>query len=139
MRRLSGCLFKLLLLPVLAAAVFYAVILVTAPWALHIGGASTPLAVWAASGILHTKPDEAYPFFVLLYPSTNFSRLHVDGLQPTGGIQGSACLCEPHGANQLLKLSGTIYSGWRSTEGSLWQFRLIEPQNVQYWRTAGLL
>lgn len=30
------------------------------------------------------------------------------------------------GVFQSLKLSGTIYGAWRSTEGSLMQFRLIE-------------
>jgi hypothetical protein len=29
---------------------------------------------------------------------------------------------------QRLELSGTIYGGWRSTEGSLLEFRPLEPK-----------
>ena len=45
---------------------------------------------------------------------------------PTGGLQGSGLLCTAPGVAQQLKLSGTIYGGWRSTEGSLMEFRLLE-------------
>jgi hypothetical protein len=52
--------------------------------------------------------------------------LRLDGLRPTGGVQGSGWLCTSRGVTQYLKLSGTIYNGWSSTEGSLINFRLLE-------------
>jgi len=97
----------------------------TAPWSFHIGGRSTPLLYWSASGMLHTKGG-TYPLNVLFYPSSNSSRLRLDGLRPTGGVQGSGWLCTSPGVIQYLKLSGTIYNGWSSTEGSLINFRLLE-------------
>jgi hypothetical protein len=99
------------------------------PWAFHIGGRWTPLLTWWGSGRLVTKDGVAYPLFIMLYPSAHFSRLRRDGRRASGGVQGSACLCTP-GGYQYLKLSGTIYGGWRSTEGSLIGFRLLEPTIV---------
>ena len=52
----------------------------------------------------------------------------MDGLRPTGGLQGSGWLCTSRGVTQRLELSGTIYGGWRSTEGSLMAFRLLETK-----------
>jgi hypothetical protein len=75
--------------------------------------------------MLHTKGGN-YPLYVFLYPDSHFSRLRVDGLRPTGGVQGSGWLCTSRGVTQRLKLSGTIYNGWSSTEGSLISFRLLE-------------
>src|SRR5580765_769474 len=89
------------------------------PWAFHIGGRWTPVLTWWGSGRLVTKSGVEYPMFVMLYPSAHFSRLQYDGRRPTGGVQGNACLCTSPGVSQYLKLSGTIYDGWRSTDGSL--------------------
>jgi hypothetical protein len=100
------------------------------PWAFHIGGRWTPLLTWFGSGRLVTKNGREYPMFVMLYPSAHFSRLRFDGRRPTGGVQGSACLCTSPGVSQYLKLSGTIYDGWRSTDGSLISLRLLEPTIV---------
>jgi len=109
-------------------------VLLTNPWAFHIGGRWTPLTWWG-SGRLVTKRGIEYPLFVMLYPSAHFSRLHLDGRRPTGGVQGTACLCTSPGVSQYLKLSGTIYDGWRSTEGSLIGFRLLEPTIVDVGQT----
>ena len=97
------------------------------PWAFHIGGRWTPLLTWWGSGRLVTKGGKGYPMFVMLYPSAHFSRLRLDGRHPTGGMQGSACICTARGVSQNLKLSGTIYDGWQSTDGSLMTLRLLEP------------
>jgi hypothetical protein len=112
------------------AALILAGVLATSPWAFHIGGRWTPLLTWCGSGTLYTKGGIGYPLFVFFYPSSHFSRLRSNGLRPTGGVQGSACLCTSPGVNQYLKLSGTIYGGWRSTEGSVIAFRLLEPTVV---------
>jgi hypothetical protein len=100
------------------------------PWAFHIGGRWTPVLTWWGSGRLVAKGGREYPMFVMLYPSSHFSRLRFEGRRPTGGIQGHACLCTSPGANQYLKISGTIYGGWLSTEGSVMGLRLLEPTIV---------
>ncbi len=104
------------------------------PWALHIGGRWTPLLTWWGSGTLISKGGE-YPLFITIYPSAHSSRLHLNGRRPTGGVQGSACLCTSPGVSQYLKLSGTIYGGWSSTENSLMQVRLLEPTIVDVGQT----
>jgi hypothetical protein len=105
----------------------YAVAAITSPWSFHIGGVPTPLLYWSGSGTLRTKGGD-YPFYALLYPSPSFSRLRADGLRPTGGVQGSASLCTSRGVTQYLKLSGTMYNGWSSTEDALVGIRLLEPR-----------
>jgi hypothetical protein len=130
MRQGLGCLTKLLFMIVLGAAGCYGLIVITNPWALHIGGRRTPLLSWWGSGKLLTKGGVAYPLFLWFYPSSHMSRLRLDGLRPTGGVQGSACLCTAPDAFQSLNLSGTIYGGWRNTEDSLIAFRLLEPTIV---------
>jgi hypothetical protein len=123
----QGCITTVFGLLILCVAMVYGVAAITAPWSFHIGGLSTPLLYWSASGMLHTKGG-SYPLYVFLYPSPRFSRLRLNGLRPTGGVQGSGSLCTSRGAIQYLRLSGTIYNGWRSTEGSLITFRLLEPK-----------
>ena len=103
-------------------------ILLIIPWAFHIGGRWTPLA-WFGSGTLASKGG-SYPIFVMFYPSAHMSRLHPPGLRPTAGLAGSACICTSRGTSQYLKLSGTIYNGWPTTEGSTISFRLLEPTVV---------
>jgi hypothetical protein len=97
------------------------------PWAFHIGGRWTPALTWWGSGRLVAKGGKEYPMFVMLYPGAHFSRLRFDGRRPTGGIQGNACLCTSPGVSQYLKISGTIYGGWLSTDGSVIGLRLLEP------------
>ena len=128
MRRRGGCLARLLggLLGalLLGGAAVYAVAALTAPWAFHIGGRWTPLLTWRGSGLLHTKGGRSYPIYVEFHPSSSFSRLRVDGLRPMGGVKGSAWICTSRGVVQRLALGGTVYGGWRSTEESLFSFRL---------------
>ena len=107
----------------------YAVVVVLDPWAFHIGERWTPLLYWTGTGKLVTKRG-TYPLIVILFPASHFSRLHLDGLRPTGGIQGNALLCTSRGVTQYLDLSGTIYGGWRSTDGALMDFRLLERRTA---------
>ena len=128
-RARRGCLtklFSLLLVGVLGGALLYGLVAITAPWALHIGGRWTPLLTWHGYGELVTKNGTKYPLYINFYPSSHFSQLHLEGLRPTGGLQGSGWLCTSRGVTQHLDLSGTIYGGWRSTDGSLMAFRLLE-------------
>jgi len=124
-RQRHGCLTSLFGLLLLGVGVVYALAALTSPWAFHIGGRWTPLLYWSGSGKLVTKAG-TYPLYVSFFPASHFSRLQLDGLRPTGGLQGSGSLCTAPGVMQPLKLSGTIYGGWRTTDGSLMAFRLLE-------------
>jgi hypothetical protein len=125
--RRRGCIAQLFLLVIFCLAVVYAVAAITAPWSFHISGVPTPLLYWSGTGTLHTKGGD-YPFYLLLYPSSSFSHLRLDGLRPTGGVQGSASLCTSRGVTQYLKMSGTMYNGWSTTEDALISIRLLEPR-----------
>jgi hypothetical protein len=129
-------LVKLVLVATLGGAVFYAVVVALDPWSLHIGGRLTPLLTWQGSGKLLTKGG-SYPVYIYFFPSSHFSQLHMDGLRPTGGVQGSGWLCTSRGVTQRLTLSGTIYGGLCSTEGSLIAFRLLEPKVIDVGQGQG--
>lgn len=104
--------------------VFYLGVALLNPWALHIGGRSTPLMFWTGTGKLVTSGG-TYPLIVTLYPSPHGSTLRLDGLRPISGLHGQARLCTPQGSEPLY-LTGTTYGGWRSTDGALMEFRLLE-------------
>jgi hypothetical protein len=125
--RKHGFFASLLKLLLLGVAAVYGVAAITAPWSFHIGGLWTPLLHWSGAGELHTKGG-TYPLYVSILPSSSFSQLRLDGLRPTGGVRGSGALCTARGVVQRLDLSGTIYNGWSSTEGSLMSLRLLEQK-----------
>jgi len=131
-----GCLGNLLGLVVLAVVLVYGVAAITSPWAFHIGGRWTPLLYWEGRGRLVTR-NGVYPFYVFFYPSSQMSRLRVDDLQPTGGLQGSAAICVSPGTTQSMKLSGTVFGGWRSTEAALMQFRLLDWKIIDVGQRQG--
>jgi hypothetical protein len=135
-RQRRGSLAKLFWILVLGGTLCYGVVVVLDPWAFHIGGRWTPLLTWSGSGKLVTKGG-TYPLYVSFFPSSSFSKLQLDGLRPTGGVQGSSWLCTSPGVTQYLKLSGTIYGGWRSTDGSLMNFRLLEPKILDVGQRQG--
>lgn len=118
---------SLLLVLIVGGALSYGVIVALNPWALHIGGRWTPFLTWHGSGKMFTKSGE-YPLFVSFYPSSHFSRLHMDGLRPTGGVQGYGYLCTARGVTQRLELTGTLYGAWKTTDGGLMAVRLLEPR-----------
>ncbi len=124
------------MLLVLCVIVFYGAVGLTNPWAFHIGARSTPLLYWAGSGKLVTR-NGTYPLYVLFYPSPYSSKLHLDGLRPTGGLQGTASLCTSPGVVEALKLSGSVYGGWASTKDALMQFRLLEIRVVNVGQQQG--
>ncbi len=125
MSKRGGCLASIFKLLLLCVIVFYGAVGLTNPWAFHIGGRSTPFLYWSGYGKLVTK-NGTYPLYVMFYPSAHSSRLRLDGLRPTGGLQGPASLCTAPGVLENLKVSGTVYGGWSSTEGSVMEFRLLE-------------
>jgi hypothetical protein len=135
-KRPGGCLAGLLKLLVLCVILFYGVVGLTSPWAFHIGGRWTPLLYWSGYGMLVTK-DRTYPLSVFFYPSAQFSRLHLDDLRPTGGVQGTASLCISPGVVEALKLGGTIFGDWRSTDDALIEFRLLEIRVFNVGQSRG--
>jgi len=137
MRQRRGSLATLFWVIVLGGAGLYGVVVVLDPWSIHMGGRWTPLLTWQGSGKLLTKGGTEYPLYVYFYPASHSSQLHLDGLRPTGGLQGSAWLCTSRGVTQRMALSGTIYGGWRSTEGSLIAFRLLEPKIIDVGQGQG--
>ncbi len=118
------------------AALVYGVIVLINPWAFHIGDRWTPLLYWTGSGQLVTKSG-TYPLFVTMYPSRHQSTLRLDGLRPTGGLDGTGSLCTTRGVVVPLELTGTIYDGWRSTDGSLVEFRLLERRSTFNGQSRG--
>jgi hypothetical protein len=110
-------------------ALVYGVIVLTSPWATHIGNRPTPLLYWTGTGTLVTSSG-TYPMYVWLAPYEHFSELHMDGLRPTGGVTGGGSLCESPGKSVRITLSGTIYGGWRSTDGALMEFRVLEARSA---------
>jgi len=110
--------------------VVYAVVVLLDPWALHIGERWTPLLYWTGTGKLVTKSG-TYPVIITLFPSSHSSRLRFEGLRPTGGIQGNGLLCTSRGVTQYLDLSGTMYGGWRSTDGALMSLRILERRTAR--------
>ncbi len=134
--RRRGCLANLFGLVAVCVIVVYAVVAVTSPWAFHIGGRWTPLLYWSGYGKLTTK-NGSFPLYVIFYPSPHFSKLHLDGLRPTGGLRGTAHLCTSAGVVEPLKLSGTIYGGWSSTNEALMAFRLLEFRIVNMGQQQG--
>lgn len=125
-----GSLAKVLAVLILGGALVYGIVVATGPWAIHIGGRWTPFLTWHGSGKLRIKSGTEYPLYISFFPSSHFSQLHMDGLRPTGGLQGSGWLCTSRGVTQFLDLSGTIYGGWRSTDGSVMAFRLLEHRII---------
>jgi hypothetical protein len=134
--RRIGCLASIFGALLFGVAVIYAVAAITSPWSFHIGGRWTPFLSWSGYGTLVTK-NGTYPLYISFYPSSHFSRLHLDGLRPTGGLQGNGWLCTAPGTIERLSLSGTIYNGWSTTEGSLMGFRLNERNAIDLGQHRG--
>ncbi len=110
---------------ILVLALVYGAMVLLNPWAIHMGGQWTPLMLWTGTGKLVTASG-TYPLLVTFGPFSHSSRLRLDGLRPTGGVSGWAWLCTPEGTTIRLRLYGTIYGAWGSTDGALMQFRLNE-------------
>lgn len=115
------------MLAILLGAAVGGAVLLTMPWALHIGGRTTPLLTWMGTGTLLTRGGVTYPLYLYIHPSGHAGHLRLDGLRASNGIGGGGCICLPGGKFQALNVSGTIYGAWRTTEGSVLELRLLEP------------
>ncbi len=103
----------------------------TSPWAFPYWRAL--YAVLLRSGSGHTGHQEwnlphlsVFPPFFSFFPAA-----HGWSARPTGGVTGTGALCTSRGVTQYLRLTGTMYNGWSSTEGSLLSISLFDPKDHQ--------
>lgn len=110
LRTIGGLFFrwltKLVLTAIACGFVFFAVVAVIDPWALHIGGRWTPFT-WIGAGKLATKSGAEYPLFVLFYLD-NPAKAR-GSLEPSSPVQGMA----PHSARRGPGPSGGWRPGWQ--------------------------
>ncbi|HEY7374991.1 MAG TPA: hypothetical protein VIF57_22705 [Polyangia bacterium] len=111
--------FALLVIVAVALSIPYAII---NPWALHIGGRSTPGRQWDGLGQIQASNGGRYVLFT-----------HLEGGAPINGgrrssygggshgksdnLHGSAELCTESGAVHTFKLTGVV-DGWWTTDGA---------------------
>ena len=129
MRGSGGCLTKLIVWLLVACAFAWAVLVLLNPWALHIGGRSTPLLYWHGSGTVLSKDGKTYPLYVTFWPGR--PQRHGSGGRREGKIwsadlRGTGWLCLTPGNMERMDLSGTMYGGYMSSAESLFDFRLLE-------------
>lgn len=125
---LGGCLAKLVLLLAGAVVVVYVVTVVLNPWALHIGGRSTPLLYWHGTGTVVAKGGKAYPLYISFWPGK--PQRHGGGRREgklwSADLNGTGWLCTAPGSVERMDMSATMYGGYSSTGDSLFAFRLLE-------------
>jgi hypothetical protein len=145
---LGGCLTKLVLCAVVATLFVWAVMVALHPWALHIGGRSTPLLYWHGTGTVQSKDGKMYPLYVGFFPGRsggNRSGGRREGKLVSSRLTGTGWLCVAPGSIERMNLSGTMYGGYTSDKDSLLDFRLLEwrkafainPQHRGFFDVAG--
>lgn len=129
MARISGCLTKLLLWVVVGLGLAWAFIVALNPWALHIGGRSTPLLYWHGAGTVLAKGGKALPLYVSFWPGRP-GGFHGgggrEGKTVSARLDGTGWLCIAPGVVEVMDLSGTLYGGYTNDSNSLLDFRLLE-------------
>jgi hypothetical protein len=147
MRSPGGCLTKLLLMAVAALVFVWAVTVALNPWALHIGGRSTPLLYWHGVGTVTSKDGKTYPIYVTFWPGKP-QRSQIgrrEGKRKNADLSGAGWLCVAPGSMEKMDLSGTMYGGYSTSDGALIEFRLLEwrkafsinPQHRGFFEVAG--
>jgi len=120
---------KLVLYAAAAVLFVWAVTVALNPWALHIGGRSTPLLYWHGAGSVLSKDGKTYPLYVMFFPGRprgmRGSHRH-EGKNVSASLSGTGWLCLAPGKTEKMKLSGTMYGGYASANHSLFYFRLLE-------------
>src|SRR5581483_2812927 len=129
MRWISGCLTKLVLWTAFAVAAMWALTVALSPWALHIGGRSTPLLYWHGTGTVRAKGGKALPLYVSFWPGRP-QGFHGGGRREGKGvsahIDGDGFLCIAPGNAERMNVSVTMYGGYLYDSNSLLDFRLLE-------------
>lgn len=125
---LTGCLTKLVLIGVAAVVLVWAVTVALHPWALHIGGRSTPLLYWHGAGTVVSKDGKTYPLYVTFFPGRTKRSYGGgrEGKRKNADLNGRGWLCVAAGNVERMDVSGTMYGGYTSTDGALIDFRLLE-------------
>ena len=130
---LGGCLTKLVLFALAAGAFFYVLTVAMNPWALHIGGRSTPLLYWHGAGTLVSKDGKTYPLYVSFWPGkpSGFSGGgRRQGKIKNADLDGAGWLCIAPGNLERMEVSGSMFGGYTKTDGAVIDFRILE------WRKA---
>ena len=124
----GGCLTKLVLLAAGAVVFGYIGIVALNPWALHIGGRSTPLLYWQGAGTVLSKDGKTYPVYVRFWPDRphQHSAGRREGKIKNADLTGTGWLCLAPGTIARMDVSGSMFGGYRSSEGALFSFRLLE-------------
>ena len=126
---LAGCLTKLVLWSAITVAAIYAFTIALNPWALHIGGRSTPFLNWHGSGTVLAKGGKSYPLYISFWPGRP-QGFHGGGRRNgktvSAHLDGNAWLCTAPGQLRRLDLSGRVYGGYTNADNSLFDFRLID-------------
>ena len=125
---LSGCLVKLVLFGIAACAFIWLLTVALNPWALHIGGRSTPLLYWHGSGTLASKDGRTYPLYVSFWPGRpmRHSGGRREGKLWSADLKGTGWLCIAPGSVERMDMSGTMYGGYTNSDNSLFDFRFLE-------------
>jgi hypothetical protein len=111
-----GCFSALLLVVLLPMALQ---VLLT-PWALHVGGRSTPLGQWSGFGTVEASNGGKYVLFVDFYSGTlasPSSRRSGGGLGHRDSLKGTGVLCTESGATHTFNLGGRV-DAWSTTDGA---------------------
>jgi hypothetical protein len=138
MRGPRGCLANLVVLFACGLAFVWIMTVVLNPWALHIGGRSTPLLYWHGSGIVTSKNGKTYPLYLSFWPGRpgGFSGGgRRDGKAVNAHVSGTGWLCIAPGNIERMELNGSVYGGYTSTADGLFDFRLLEwrkPFTINY-------
>jgi hypothetical protein len=122
-------LIKLALLAVAVAAFAWVLMVVLNPWALHIGGRSTPLLYWHGTGTVEAEGGTRYPLYVLFYPGSPAGISGAGrraGKSKSADLSGTGWLCVAPGTTERMQLSGAMFGGYASDADSLIEFRLLE-------------
>ena len=113
-----------------AVAFMWVVIIALNPWALHIGGRSTPLLYWHGTGTLQSKDGKTYPLYISWFPGKpgRHGGGRREGKIWSADLKGTGWLCLAPGSIERMDVSGTMYGGYLTSDQSLFAFRLLEWQ-----------
>jgi hypothetical protein len=145
---LAGCLARVVLWTAVGLAFVWALTVALNPWALHMGGHSTPLLYWHGTGTVLSKDGRTYPLYLSFWPGRP-QGFHGGGRREgktvSAHLDGTGWLCIAPGTVERMDVSGTMFGGYSSSENSLFDFRLLEwrrpflinPPNRGFFDVAG--
>ena len=145
---LTGCVTRLVLWAVVAVIVMWGLVVALNPWALHIGGRSTPLLYWHGTGTVRAEGEKALPLYVSFWPgrpqrgSGGGGR---EGRTISARLTGTGWLCVAPRTIERMDVRGTMYGGYISDSDSVLSFRVhewrrpfsINPPKQGYFDLAG--